>query len=209
MEECPRAVTEERDLIGLAQSGDDDAFGRLVTLHQDEVYRTAARLVGTEDALDIAQEVFLKAHRELKRFRGKSALATWLYRMTVNYSLNYLRGIRRERERRERYGTGDSTPPPSPERAMMQQELSSQVWESIDALPDRQRAAITLHRFEGLSAAEVGLIMGLSTGAVESLLHRAKQTLLQTFREKGLGPDTVGRAQNSSASSSDSTGSNG
>ena len=201
-------MTEERDLIERARSGDDDAFGRLVELHQDEVYRSAARLVGPEDALDVTQEIFLKAHRELKRFRGRSALSTWLYRMTVNYSLNYLRGIRRERDRRERYGTGSSTPPPSPERMMMQQELSTQVWEAIDALPDRQRAAVTLHRFEGLSAAEVGLIMGLSTGAVESLLHRAKQTLLQTFREKGLGPKEAVEREKRGASSSDSTGSN-
>jgi len=168
-------VSEERDLIRRAQEGDDDAFGRLVEMHQDRVYRTAVRLVGHEDALDISQDVFMRAHRELKRFRGRSALSTWLYRMAVNTALNHLRGAKRESARRERFGPGVSSPPPAPDRALQDTELSAIVWQAIDGLPDRQRTAVTLHRFEGLSAAEVGEVMGLSTGAVESLCVRGEQ----------------------------------
>jgi len=183
-------VNEERDLIRRARDGDDDAFGRLVEMHQDRVYRTAARLVGPEDALDVAQEVFLRAHRELGRFRGRSALSTWLYRMAVNTALNQLRGKRRELARRESFGPGVSPGPPAPDRPLLEGELREAVWRAIDALPERQRTAVTLHRFEGLSAVAVGEVMGLSTGAVESLLHRAKRTLLHSFSDAGLGPPT-------------------
>lgn len=191
--ECRTGVTDEAELIARARAGDDEAFGRLVELHQDRVYRAAVRLVGPEDALDISQEVFLKAYRELKRFRGRSALSTWLYRMAVNLSLNYLRGQRREFERRERFGPGVSEQAPNPERRAAAGELREQVWEAIDALPERQRAAVTLHRFEGLSASEVAQIMGLSTGAVESLLHRARKALLEDFMARGLGPAPADR----------------
>ena len=215
-------MTDELDLIARARAGDEGAFGRLVEMHQDRVYRAAVRLVGHEDALDISQEVFLKAHRELKRFKGRSALSTWLYRMAVNLSLNYLRGQRRELDRRQRFGPGVSDPPPGPERNMADSRLRDQVWAAIDSLPERQRAAITLHRFEGLPAPEVAEIMGLSVGAVESLLHRAKKTLMQSFLEQGLAPpgsrgsaasdvaqnDGGERASNDDAAGSNSRGAN-
>ncbi len=181
---------DEKLLIERARSGDDNAFGELVRLHQDRVYRTAVRLVGPEDAHDITQEVFIKAHGELKRFRAGSALSTWLYRMTVNLSLNYLRGSRREKDRRERYGPGVSDPPPSAEKRLIEQEFTVAVWAVIDSLPERQRTAVVLHRFEDLSAAETARVMGLSLGAVESLLHRAKLSMLESFQKKGLRPDS-------------------
>lgn len=178
---------DEHLLIQRARKGDDDAFGELVRMHQDRIYRTAVRFVGTEDAKDVAQEVFLKAYRELRRFRGKSALSTWLYRMSINISLNYLRGQRREVDRREQYGPGVSAPPPGPERTLQDKELTEAVWEAIEELPDRQRTALILHRFEELSSSQTAEVMGLSVGAVESLLHRAKLTLMQSFLASGLG----------------------
>jgi RNA polymerase sigma-70 factor (ECF subfamily) len=201
---------DEKLLIERARGGDDDAFGELVRLHQDRVYRTAVRLVGPEDAHDITQEVFIKAHGELKRFRARSALSTWLYRMTVNLSLNYLRGSKREKDRRERYGPGVSDPPPNQEKSLLDQEFTQAVWDVIDSLPERQRSAIVLHRFEELSAAETALVMGLSLGAVESLLHRAKQALLESFQEKGLRPHRGEKSNDrSSASNQEPAGSSG
>lgn len=200
---------DENSLIERARSGDDDAFGQLVHLHQDRVYRTAVRLVGPEDAKDVTQEVFLKAYGELKKFHAKSALSTWLYRMTVNLALNYLRGMRRERDRRARYGPGVSPPPPSPDRGLLDQELTDAVWAAIDSLPERQRTAVVLHRFEGLSAAETTQVMGLSLGAVESLLHRAKQALLQSFQETGLRTGTNRHPPEKNTRKADPAGSNG
>ena len=177
---------EEKLLIEQARKGDDNAFGELVRMHQDLVYRTAVRMVGDEDGKDITQDVFIKAYKELKRFKGKSALSTWLYRMTVNLSLNHLRGSRRELDRRERYGPGVSSPPPGPDRQLLDEELTGIVWAAIDALPEKQRTAVILRRFEELPASRIAEVMGLSVGAVESLLHRAKLTLLESFRESGL-----------------------
>ncbi len=179
---------DESTLIERARAGDEAAFGELVGRHQDRVYRTAVRLVGSEDAYDVSQEVFVKAWRELKRFRGSAALSTWLYRMTVNLSLNYLRSTKRETDRRERYGPGVSEKPPAPGAALEEDEFKTAVWAAIDSLPERQRTAVILHRFEELPAAEIARIMDLSTGAVESLLHRARSSLLEAFRSRGLGP---------------------
>jgi RNA polymerase sigma-70 factor (ECF subfamily) len=179
---------EESALIERARAGDEDAFGQLVGLHQDRVYRTAVRLVGPEDAFDVSQEVFIKAWRELRRFRGSAALSTWLYRMTVNLALNHLRSSKRETDRRERYGPGVSEKPPAPDTSVENEEFRDRVWAVIDTLPERQRTALILHRFEELPAAETARIMGLSTGAVESLLHRARTALNEAFRARGLGP---------------------
>jgi RNA polymerase sigma-70 factor (ECF subfamily) len=179
-------VQDERTLIARAREGDEEAFGGLVRLHQDQVWRTAARLVGPEDASDVAQEVFLKAWHELRRFRGGSALGTWLYRMAVNLSLNHIRGTRRELARRERFGPGVSPPAPDPETYASDAETARIVWAAIEALPERQRVAVTLHRFEGLSAAETAAAMDMSTAAVEALLHRAKGTLLRDLARRGV-----------------------
>ncbi len=180
---------DESILIEQARAGDEDAFGMLVRQHQDRVYRTAVRLVGNEDAHDITQDVFIKAWGELKRFRGGSALSTWLYRLTINLSLNLIRGRKREQNRREQYGPGISTPPPRPDSALLDSERTRLVWEAIDSLPDRQRTAVIMHRFEELSAPRIAEVMGLSTGAVESLLHRAKLTLLEIFQAQGTTPE--------------------
>ena len=201
---------EEKLLLERARSGDDDAFGEIVRLHQDRVYRTAVRLVGPEDAHDITQEVFIKAHGELKKFRARSALSTWLYRMTVNLSLNYLRGSKREKDRRERYGPGVSDPPPNAEKSLIEQEFTDAVWTVINSLPEKQRTAVVLHRFEDLPAAETARVMGLSLGAVESLLHRAKLSMLESFQEKGLRPDSRKKmSEKSSASNGNLAGSKG
>ena len=179
---------DESILIERARAGDEDAFGSLVRQHQDRVYRTAVRFVGNEDAHDITQDVFIKAWGELKRFRGGSSLSTWLYRLTINLSLNLIRGRKRELNRREQYGPGISTPPPRPDAALLDSERTRLVWEAIDSLPERQRTAVIMHRFEELSAPRIAEVMGLSTGAVESLLHRAKLTLLEIFQAQGTTP---------------------
>ncbi|MFO7767366.1 MAG: sigma-70 family RNA polymerase sigma factor [bacterium] len=181
-------VLKESRLIARAREGDEEAFGELVRAHQDRVYRTAARMVGPDEAWDIAQEVFIRAFGEIERFRGDSALSTWLYRMTVNTSLNFLRGEGREKDRREGYGPGVSDPAPRPDRGVETEETERLVWEAVDSLPERQRTALVLHRFEGLTAPQIAEVMDATTGAVESLLHRAKESLLGEFQRRGLGP---------------------
>jgi len=179
---------DEPNLIRRAREGDEDAYGILVRHYQDRVYRTAVRMVGDDDAYDVAQEVFIKAWRELKRFRGESALSTWLHRMTINLSLNLIRGRKRELNRREQYGPGVSTPPPAPDSSLLDEERTRMVWEAIDSLPERQRTAIIMYRFEELTAPRIAEVMDLSVGAVESLLHRAKLTLLEIFQAQGMTP---------------------
>jgi RNA polymerase sigma-70 factor (ECF subfamily) len=184
----------EANLIQRARAGDEEAYGVLVRRYQDRVYRTAVRMVGDEDAHDVTQDVFIKAWRELKRFRGDSALSTWLHRMTINLSLNHIRSSKREQGRREQYGPGVSTPPPAPDASLLDEERTRLVWQAIDSLPERQRTAIIMYRFEEMSAPRIAEVLNLSVGAVESLLHRAKLTLLEFFQAQGMAPKR-GRTQ--------------
>ena len=169
-------------------SGDEAAFSRLVDAHNDTVLNTCYRILGNkEDAEDVAMEVFVRVHRSAASFRGDSKLSTWLYRISVNLSLNHLRKRRRYRylgflSLSEPAGklagrTAQAPEGQRPDRELEADERSRVLNEALAGLPDNQRAAIVLHKFEGLSQDEIAGVLGVTPAAVESLVHRAKQTL--------------------------------
>jgi RNA polymerase sigma factor (sigma-70 family) len=150
-------------------------------------YNTALGILqNTEDAEDIAQEVFIQAYHSVKDFKGDSKLSTWLYRITVTKSLDLLRS----RKRKKRFGLmqslfGSESNEPVFEQAsfvhpgiqLENKERSVLLFKAIDKLPENQKAAFTLHKVEGLSYQEVAEILELSLSSVESLLFRAKSNL--------------------------------
>ncbi len=178
----------EELLLSEVASGDETAFSRLVDAHHSAVLNTCYRILGNrEDAEDVALDVFVQVHRNARGFRGDSKLSTWLYRISVNLSLNHLR-----RRRRDRYLGFLSLSEPAgklvgraveapesrrPDRELEADERSRVLNEALAALPDKQHAAIVLHKFEGLAQQEIAEALGVSPAAVESLVHRAKQTL--------------------------------
>ncbi len=177
--------TSEFMLVQRLKEGDEDAFRNLVEKYQDKVYNTCLGFVkNTGDADDLAQEVFIEIYESIPQFEGKSALPTWIYRIAVNKSLEFLRRARRKK----RYGIlnrlfiGDDARWPvsdydHPGIQAENREKARILYAAIERLPENQRVAFTLHKLEGLSYDQIAGVMEKSISSVESLMHRAKNNL--------------------------------
>ncbi len=162
------------------------AFDRLYRDHVDRMYRFAQRLCGSpEDAKDLVQETFLSAYRNLKNFRGESSVSTWLYTIAAHACQR----MRRKRKGEPDYKlsldalipTSDGSMPMqvaggdlSPEERLQFKELRRSLHSAVHKLPKKYRMVLVLRDMEGLSAKEVGAVMGLTERAVKSRLHRAR-----------------------------------
>ena len=162
-------------LIALAQGGDRRAFGTLVEQHYDLIFRTAYKWSGNRpDAEDIAQEVCVKLASALSSFDGRSAFATWLYRVT----LNAVRDVQRGKARRGR--NIEALTMVSPEVAPAEQEdatAAGELWAAVRRLPEKQRDAVLLVYAEDLSHAAVATIMGCKEATVSWHIFEAKRAL--------------------------------
>lgn len=164
----------DEDLMLLVSQGDVDAFERLVLRHQQMAWRTAYRLVTDYQAAeDLAQEAFLKILEAADRYRPTAVFRSYLYRIVVRLCLDYLR--------KGRPFPSDNLLPiddwPSPEQQATDAEQAQAVQEAINSLPPKQRAAVVLRYYEGLSGREIAAAMETSLKAVERLLARARTTL--------------------------------
>lgn len=175
-------------------------FQSLVENLQERVRNTCFRYVNNaEDADDIAQEVFIQVFESMSHFREEAQISTWVYRIAVNKSLDFLRS----KKRKKRFGQLTSLfrsngedeeiiEIPSyntPEKELEDKERKIILDLAISKLPDNQRTAIILSKYEGFSNKEITKIMDLSLSAVEALMHRAKKNLqkqLQLYFEKHL-----------------------
>lgn len=164
-------------LMARIAEGDARAFEEVVNAHLSRVVAVARRVLGSDsEAEDVAQEALLRLWRQADRWEpGRARITTWLYRVTVNL------GIDRLRRRGE---TVDADPPEQiaeadQQRHMEEEELRSQMDAALQSLPERQRIALVLFHYEGLSMAEAAAIMETSVEALESLLARARRTLKQ------------------------------
>jgi RNA polymerase sigma-70 factor (ECF subfamily) len=189
----------EPDLVKKIKFDNSGAFNNLVELHQEKVLNTCFRFVDSKaDAEDLAQEVFIEVYRSIGHFREDAELSTWIYRIAVNKSLDFVR----KKKRKKRFAFvlsladfGDDEkelqlPASSnPQNDLEQKERIQILNQAIDSLPENQKAAITLSKYEGFSNKEIAEIMDTSVSAVESLVHRAKNNLhkkLYQFYEKRL-----------------------
>src|ERR687887_569473 len=177
-----RPPADEEALVASALAGDEAALGRLLSRHQQAAYNVAYRLLGSEaDARDAVQEAFLLTVRAV---RGEGApprdiarFAPWLRRVATNAALGELR-----RRPSFRPGPMDEIADPvstgeygDPTRAAERREARGDVLRALLTLPDRQRAALTLREYEGFSYDEIAALLGVSRGAVERLLFRARR----------------------------------
>jgi len=181
------------ELVRAAAGGDEDAFAQLVALHEKKVYNLALRMCGDpEDAWDAAQEAFLSAWRGLPSFRGEAGFATWLYRLTTNACIDFLRRSRRretvsmtvedeEDDRQaqipdERY---------SPQRELERQEARRALQEGLAALSPEHRQVLLLRELEGLSYQEIARCLELEEGTVKSRIARARLSLREILVRSG------------------------
>ena len=183
-------MLNERELIERLKQRDEAAFKQIVESSQGLVYNTALGIVqNPEDAEDVAQEVFVQLYESIKGFKGESKLSTWLYRITVSKAMDHLR--KRKRKKRfafvqSLFGVNDELvhDPPDfvhPGVTLDNKEKAKELFKAINGLPEKQKAAFTLNRVEGLSYQEISEIMKLSVASVESLLHRARKNLRKTL----------------------------
>ncbi len=181
---------EDIQIINHILNNNPIGFKTLVNNYQLMVVNTCYGFVhNREDAEDIAQEVFIEVHRSLHRFKKESKLSTWLYRISVNKSLNFIRDNKKNSWFQSLdilFGSEKSTgkvielsAPTNniPDKIIENKETGNVIYEAINSLPKNQKVAFTLHKYEDLSYKEIAEVMELSLSSVESLLFRAKQNL--------------------------------
>lgn len=173
-------------LIEKILEGDQHAFKELVEKYQIMVINTCTGFLhNVPDAEDIAQEVFIEVFSSIRKFRREAKLSTWLYRIAVNKSLNFIRSKKRRQwiqniEEVFLKNKQDISQPivdQNPENEMETKEDAKILHQTINSLTENQRIAFVLNKYDDLSYSEIAEVMSLSLSSVESLIHRAKINL--------------------------------
>jgi RNA polymerase sigma-70 factor (ECF subfamily) len=174
---------DEREAVEACQRGEREAFDRLVERFQRDIYRLCYRYVNNhEDANDVAQEVFLKAYRAIRRFRGDSSFSTWLYRIAVNTCLNFRSSRKPETEE---LPEALADPRAGVVTSLESEEQARRVREAIRRLPEKQRATLILKVYHDLTHEEVARILGSTVGTVKANLFHALGNLRKLVLEAG------------------------
>ncbi len=184
-------MEEDRILVEKILENDEQAFASLVSKYQRMVYATCFRLVRSRsDAEDLSQDVFMEVFRSLLLVRKENDLSGWLYRIALNKSLSFLR---KRNPVKPGNGAGMETTISALQQShaqsgstgaqleMEQEETRKLLFQAIDRLPENQKRAILLHKFEDFSQKEICEQMGLSRVSVESLIYRAKTNLRKSL----------------------------
>ena len=191
---------EEAGIIRRVLDGDHNAFEALVLDNQDNVYNLALKMTySEEDALDISQEAFLRAYRQLAGFRGESRFSVWLYRLTYNLCIDFLRKRKLTAAVSITYGDDaddncDIEIPDLrelPEDSVLRKEMKESIAESINELSPQHREIIVLREINGMSYTDLARTLDVSEGTVKSRLARARASLAGILLGKGTFPDNV------------------
>lgn len=190
MSSAEREAAAASALVDAAKSGDKQAFEALVRRYRKRIFALALHITGSaSEADDIAQEVFLKAFRALAEFEGRSAFFTWVYRMTVNRSLN----ARRDRARR-----GEEPDDPrlelavavdarsNPSRATELRQTYARLLRALDSLPVDMRTTVILVSLQGMSHGEVAVVQDVSEGTIAWRMHEARRRLHESMAPEKL-----------------------
>lgn len=178
-------------LVERVQRGDKKAFDVLVSKYQHKIVSLVSRYVSDpSEAMDVAQEAFIKAYRALKRFRGDSAFYTWLYRIAINTAKNYLVAQSRRPPQSdvdavdaEQYQVDSRLKDRgSPEHELLREEIEQTIHDAIADLPEDLRVAIVLREMEGMSYEEIATSMDCPIGTVRSRIFRAREAIDQRLR---------------------------
>ena len=192
------AVAEELAIIEKIRGGDSNAFEELVLANQKNVYNLALKMLSNaEDALDISQEAFFKAYRQLDSFRGDSRFSVWLYRLTYNLCIDFLRKKPRSKVISITYqDEGDESSDIEipdvrnlPEDNALRREMRNTISASIDELGQSHREILVMREITGMSYGEIAEALNLNEGTVKSRLARARIYLANILKEKGTFPE--------------------
>jgi RNA polymerase sigma-70 factor (ECF subfamily) len=177
-----------------AAEGDEAAFNFLAEKYHRPIHYFLFRMVRNQAiAEELAQEVFLRVYRSRQSYRAEARFTTWLYRIATNLAVNYARDTKRERAVQSVYldapdeETGKrpdvTDDAPSAEENILRNERVKAIRTHVMALPERQRMAVVMHKYQGMDYREIGEVLKLSESATKSLLFRAYQTLRDTLKD--------------------------
>ena len=188
---------DEREIIEKVKAGDNDAFSELVIKYQTKVYNLCLRMCGNEeDAFDLSQEAFVRAWRSLSGFQYESAFSTWLFRLSSNICVDFLRAKKRRAavsltmssDEDEEVQLDLPDPAPGPEEALLAAEDRELLTRALNALPAEHRQIITLRAINDLSYSQIAEILGIQEGTVKSRLSRARTALKNKLLQIGNKP---------------------
>jgi RNA polymerase sigma-70 factor (ECF subfamily) len=184
----------DAEIMQRAGAGDDACLEYLIAKYRRPIVYFMFRMVHNQAiAEELAQEVFLRVYRSRQSYRAEARFSTWLYRIASNLAVNHARDTKYERSASSVYldtideETGTSPdvadPRPSAEQDLLQKERMRQIRAHVMALPERQRMAVLMHKYQGLNYKDIGAVLKLSESATKSLLFRAYQTLREGLKE--------------------------
>lgn len=182
----------DQQLVERVQSGDKHAFDLLVIKYQRKLGRLLSQFIrDSAEVEDVTQETFIKAYRALPSFRGDSAFYTWLYRIGINTAKNFLVSQGRRAPVLQEFDNEDAEnfednnlvkELNTPESELMSKQIAQTVNQTLDALPEELRTAITLREIDGLSYEEIASVMSCPIGTVRSRIFRAREAISEELR---------------------------
>ncbi|MCC5796502.1 MAG: RNA polymerase sigma factor RpoE [Methylophaga sp.] len=185
-------MSVDQELVERVQAGDKKAFDLLIMKYQQRIIHVITGFVHDPvEAMDVAQEAFIKAYRALPGFRGDSAFYTWLYRIAINTSKNHLTAASRRPPSTDvdamdatiYYDAPELKEFETPENSLMRVELEQAIHEVIESLPEDTATAIKLREFEGMSYEEIAQAMDCPIGTVRSRIFRAREAIDKQVKE--------------------------
>jgi len=192
-ESSPDAAARDLAWMIRVKDGDTEAFRELIEAHQYRVIGTIARMLSDEtEAEDLAQQVFIRVWRSAPRYEPTAKFTTWLYTITRNLVFNELRRRKRHATQPLVDGNNEEDRPPfqvadhtakAPDTTVLDAEMQEAIQQAIDELPESQRMAVILRRYDNVSYEEIGEILKLSVPAVKSVLFRARTELREKLKK--------------------------
>ena len=188
------ARLSDAEIMLRVREGDDAGFGILIEKYRKPIVHFMFRMVHNQAiAEELAQEVFLRVYRSRQSYRAEAKFSTWLYRIATNLGVNHARDTKYERTAQNVYldqpdpetgvspDVADATP--SVEQDLLRQERMRAIRAHVMALPERQRTAVLMHKYQGMDYKQIGEVLRLSESATKSLLFRAYQELRQKLKD--------------------------
>ena len=193
MKSIPQETLDPDDLdfrlMEKISKGDMGAMEQLIEIHQSRVLGTVSKMLGSSgDAEDITQQIFLRVWNSAANYKASAKFTTWLFTITRNLVFNEMRRRKRhptttlEQEELENHFQPTDFRTPTPDNSLLESELQEAIQAAIDSLPETQRMAVVLRRYEDLSYEEIGAVLDLSVSAVKSALFRARTELRERLR---------------------------
>jgi RNA polymerase sigma-70 factor (ECF subfamily) len=191
-DEAPDAAAQDLRWMALIKQGDMDALRQLIEAHQHRVIGTVAKMLGDDsDAEDISQQVFIRVWKSAARYEPTAKFTTWLFKITRNLVFNELRRRKRHPTRSLDATMDDDDRPlqiPDPgtkaaDTALLDDEMQTAIQKAIEELPEIQRMAIILRRYDDIPYEDIGEMLGLSVPAVKSVLFRARTELREKLKK--------------------------